>query len=71
MNLLINEVIPNSKNAPLLCPGNTINEGIVRLDGIGDSTNGTYGFIGLNNGNGRGSMDMMFSTSCVVDDEDV
>ena len=62
----INEVLPNSKNAPLLCPGNTIEEGIVRLDQIRDSTNITAGFVGLNNGNGRGSMDAIFSQSCTL-----
>jgi len=62
----INEVIPSSKNAPLLCPGNTIEEGIVRLDELSHSTQDTFGFIGLNNGDGRGSMDMIFSDSCAL-----
>ena len=36
----INEVIPNSKDGELLCPGNVISEGVVRLtlEGIGDET---------------------------------
>ena len=66
----INEVLPSSKNAPLLCPGNTINEGIVRLDQISNSTDITAGFVGLNNGNGRGSMDAFFSQSCTLPGDD-
>jgi len=56
----INEAIPSSKNAPLLCPNNIIDEGIVRLT-ILDSELNNGGrfvvFVGLNNGNGRGTMD--------------
>ena len=64
----INEAIPSSKNAPLLCPGNTIEEGFVRLEELEHSTEDTWGFIGLNNGDGRGSMDMIFSDSCATPD---
>ena len=63
----INDVLPSSKNAPLLCPGNTIQEGFVKLDSLNHSTEDTFGFIGLNNGNGRGSMDMIFSDNCATD----
>jgi len=61
----INNAIPHSKGGELLCPGNTINEGFVSLT-VKTSAFGlppdnlaqfVFGFIGLNNGNGRGSMD--------------
>jgi len=56
----INEAIPHSKGGELLCPGNNITEGFVRLEHIGKGS-GTESevlvFVGLNNGNGRGSMD--------------
>lgn len=66
----INEIIPSSKNAPLLCPSNTISEGIVRMQrisfgsftediNIADDRKFTL-YVGLNNGNGRGSMDMLW-----------
>ena len=52
----INSVIPHSKGGELLCPGNNIQDGFVNLNFI--SWRGTGGlFVGLNNGNGRGSMD--------------
>ena len=69
----INEAIPHSKGGELLCPGNIINEGFVKLTPLNIpgsvlSTNSSkegisgpgipfFGFIGLNNGNGRGSFD--------------
>ena len=56
----INNIISHSKGGELLCPGNTIDEGIVVLtkEGQGDSTDDEFVlFVGLNNGNGRGSMD--------------
>jgi len=60
----INEAIPHSKGGELLCPGNNISEGFVRLERIGDGS-GTNDeavvFVGLNNGNGRGSMDSFFN----------
>lgn len=55
----INEAIPHSRGGELLCPGNIITEGWVRMveeDSEDDNDNTAY-FIGLNNGNGRGSMD--------------
>jgi len=64
----INNAIPHSKGGELLCPGNTINEGFLRLDQINNSTDITFGFVGLNNGNGRGSMDAWFSQSCALPD---
>jgi len=63
----INNVIPHSRGGELLCPGNTISEGFVRLDRISDGsdTNNIYFmFVGLNNGNGRGSFDSMWNPSC-------
>ena len=66
----INEAIPHSKGGELLCPGNTINEGFVRLEKIdeGNETDGEFViFVGLNNGNGRGSMDTAWNDSCIID----
>jgi len=59
----INEVLPNSRNAPLLCPGNTINEGVVTLELLNDRGAPLGYFYGLNNGNGRGSFDMWWQAS--------
>ena len=59
----INEAIPHSKGGELLCPGNQISDGFVRIEIIrrGDDTDseGIY-FVGLNNGNGRGSIDALW-----------
>ena len=69
----INNAIPHSKGGELLCPGNVITDGTVYLipepytqaaadimDPIG---NGPIfsGFVGLNNGNSRGSLDSFFN----------
>jgi len=56
----INNALPHSKGGELLCPGNNIQEGFVKLDSLSGRFEGAEGggiFIGLNNGNGRGSMD--------------
>jgi len=56
----INNAIPHSKGGELLCPGNNISEGFVRFTHIVDGSEAEddgISFIGLNNGNGRGSMD--------------
>jgi len=54
----INNAIPHSKNGELLCPGNIIDEGFVRMISLDGIQSPRYlGFIGLNNGNGRGTMD--------------
>jgi len=56
----INEAIPSSKGAPLLCPNNVVSEGFVTLTYIGDGDvegDQFIVFVGLNNGNGRGTMD--------------
>ena len=59
----INETIPHSKGGELLCPGNIIGEGIVIMteESRASSSSGfVTGFLGLNNGNGRGSMDSIW-----------
>lgn len=56
----INNAIPHSKDGELLCPGNTISNGVVTIKRFlaGQfQDRHLIGFIGLNNGNGRGSMD--------------
>ena len=66
----INEAIPHSKDGELLCPGNVIDDGwvILNIIGTGDFNEGgsIFGFIGLNNGNGRGSMDSWWSDNVEV-----
>lgn len=75
----INNAIPHSKGGELLCPGNTITDGAVILRpesyteeafNIWESLNDRdtelplfVGFVGLNNGNGRGSMDAFWSVN--------
>ena len=68
----INNAIPHSKGGELLCPGNVISDGTVYLipepysQAAADLMNQigfgpTFsGYIGLNNGNGRGSFDSFF-----------
>ena len=55
----INNAIPHSKGGELLCPGNTTSDGVVTIERISTDSQDTgfIGIIGLNNGNGRGSMD--------------
>jgi len=67
----INEVIPHSKDGELLCPGNIISEGTIRLRSQGlarpfSTALFFNGFVGLNNGNGRGSMDSFWSNVPVI-----
>lgn len=70
----INNAIPHSKGGELLCPGNVISEGTVILrpeayptsqafiDVVPDEGGPFfYGYVGLNNGNGRGSMDSFWA----------
>lgn len=61
----INNAIPHSKGSELLCPGNIIPEGIVTLEPINIAATPTanffIGYVGLNNGNGRGSMDSFWA----------
>ena len=59
----INNAIPHSKGGELLCPGNVITDGLVRftlLDRNDEDFDDFYGYVGLNNGNGRGSMDSIW-----------
>jgi len=65
----INDAIPHSKGGELLCPGNNISEGFVRLEKMGRGDNSEDDglvFVGLNNGNGRGSMDVFFNQNFEV-----
>ena len=70
----INNAIPHSRNGELLCPGNIIEDGIVKLQGQGIAfpesfTNTMFLniYVGLNNGNGRGSMDSVWWENRVFD----
>ena len=58
----INEALPSTTDAPQLCPNNVVSEGFVRLDNIDyDGLDEAFVlFIGLNNGNSRGSMDSIW-----------
>lgn len=77
----INEAIPHSKGGELLCPNNIVGNGTVLLkpeslpnteafadlrDQLGE---GPFfaGFVGLNNGNGRGSIDSLWIFNDFVD----
>ena len=65
----INNAIPHSRGGELLCPGNTISDGIVRLEatGSGNKSGGVFFvFVGLNNGNGRGSLDSIWNQSSIT-----
>ena len=53
----INNAIPHSKGSELLCPGNNIPDGIVVLRVEDSDLDVFIGYVGLNSGNGRGSMD--------------
>lgn len=68
----VNNAIPNTFGGELLCPGNTISEGFIRLEILNDfvSTGNDDEipddfvlFVGFNNGNGRGSMDSFILSS--------
>lgn len=66
----INNAIPHSKGGELLCPGNTISEGFVQLEILNDGDNVDDEktiFVGLNNGNSRGSIDVFFAHSSETD----
>jgi len=67
----INNAIPHTKGGELLCPGNNISEGFAILRpelqpiASGSGLPSFLGYIGLNNGNGRGSMDSFwYSNLC-------
>jgi len=57
----INDAIPHSRGGEVLCPGNTISEGFINIDRKRNDGDLSATFIGLNNGNGRGSMDSWWS----------
>ena len=61
----INKAIPHSRGGELLCPGNTISEGFVRMDlqGLGEEIGQKFFYVGLNSGNGKGSMDAVWETN--------
>ena len=62
----INNVLPHSRGGELLCPGNTIDNGIVRFT-FGSLPGDIFiGYIGLNNNSGRGSYDGWFQNSDVT-----
>ena len=61
----INNVIPHSRGDELLCPGNNITEGIVRFNCWNINSDIFIGYVGLNNGNGRASMDAFWTQSSV------
>ena len=62
----INNSLPHSKDGELLCPGNVIDEGIVRLLPISSSADVFTGYVGLNSGNDRGSMDSFWSANDIL-----
>ncbi len=62
----INNAIPHSRGGELLCPGNTISDGFVTLDLINSVMSNFVVFIGLNTGNGRGSMDSFWYESFIL-----
>jgi len=69
----INEAIPNSKDGELLCPSNNISNGFARLSVLAQSVGEIeyfVGFVGLNNGNGRGSMDSFWTPTAIFGPEE-
>ena len=62
----INNTISHSKGGELLCPGNTISDGVVTLDYISGSASEAFIYVGLNNGNGRGSFDSAWLQSYAI-----
>jgi len=67
----INNAIPHSRGGELLCPGNNISNGFVTLNIINSGQIDNFiGFIGLNSGNGRGSMDSFWYNNDDAGDDD-
>jgi len=64
-NYGINNSIPNSRDGALTCSGNTIDNGVVLFDIQEPVPNEFALFTGLNNGNGRGSMDAFLTQNLV------
>lgn len=72
MEFGINEAIPSSKDAPLVCPNNTTSAGTVFFneeDHEGESPYAFIMFVGLNDGNGRGTFDSVWSGENLYDGE--
>jgi len=65
----INNAIPHSKGGELLCPGNNISDGVVVLRPESTEFDEFIGYIGLNNGNGRGSMDSFWNDSFFISNQ--
>ena len=62
----INNAIPHSRDGELLCPGNNISDGFVTFNKINSNIENFLGFIGLNSGNSRGSMDSFWYSNFVI-----
>ncbi len=62
-NVGINDVLPNSRIGNRLCPGFSEPTGVIifTLEDTDGDPNYITGFVGLNNGDGTGSMDTWFS----------
>ena len=69
----INNTITHSKGSPLLCPGNNIGKGVVTLTPLQSIFSGSEFqesiIVGLNNGNGRGSMDFASQDTVLLENE--
>ena len=70
----INDAITHSRGGELLCPGNNIPEGFTTLRVQGRQLPGggdffIAGFVGLNNGNGRGSMGSLWQTNLFLSED--
>ena len=57
INQGINDIFPNSRGGDVLCAGDMNTDGYIRLNPLGFPLADFVGFIGLNDGAGRGSMD--------------
>jgi len=70
----INNAIPHSKGGELLCPGNTVSEGVVKLEVLNTTSVNTLDdnviWVGLNNGNSRGSLDVIWVDNTLRGDDD-
>ena len=64
----INNAIPHSRGGELLCPGNNISDGVVVLRPESTNFETFVGYIGLNSGNGRGSMDSFWNENFLNQD---
>lgn len=68
----LNEAIPSSRDASLICPNNTIGAGTVFFNEEQHDGEDNYGFVmfvGLNDGEGRGSFDSVWSGENEFDDD--